>query len=175
MDVKLCDECNCNPANVHLTQIIQNEVIVQHLCEECAKHKGISIVIENGHLSLPQAGKKHKKGHKAEINLEKDITCEACRMRFSEFKEKGRLGCSNCYRAFEKEINALLIQVHGASQHMGKKYHRFNRSCEKIDDVKVLRDELDNAVRNEKFELAALIRDKINSVSLQKSTGNVQD
>ena len=66
MDTKLCDECNCKPANVHLTQIIQNEVIVQHLCEECARHRGISIVIEDGHLSLPQAGKKHKKGSKTE-------------------------------------------------------------------------------------------------------------
>jgi len=175
MDIKLCDECNSNPANVHLTQIVHNEVIVQHLCEECAKHKGISIVIENGHLTLPQAAKKHKKGHKTEISLERDLICPVCRMRFSEFKEKGRLGCSNCYIAFEKEINALLIQVHGASQHRGKKYHRFHRPYEKTDDITVLRNELDNAIRDEKFELAALIRDKINSVSLPDSTGNRRD
>ena len=175
MDAKLCDECNCNPANVHLTQIIQNEVIVQHLCEECAKHRGISIVIENGHLSLPQTEKKHKKEHKTKRKFEKDVVCPVCRMRFSDFKEKGRLGCSNCYIAFEKEITALLIQVHGASQHRGKKYHRFHRSHENTDDIKVLKDELDNAIRNEKFELAALIRDKINSASLQKSTDTLQD
>ena len=175
MDIKLCDECNRNPANVHLTQIIQNEVIVQHLCEECAKNRGISIVIEDGHLSLPQAEKKHKKRRKTETNPEKDLICPVCRMRFSEFKEKGRLGCSKCYITFEKEINALLIQVHGASQHRGKKYHRFHGSQGKIDDINVLRDELDNAIRNEKFELAALIRYKINSASLQKSTDTLQD
>lgn len=175
MNIRLCDECNSNPANVHLTQIVQNEVIVKHLCEECAKKRGISIVIEDGHLDLPQVVKKHKKGTKIESNPENDLICPVCRMRFCEFKEKGRLGCPNCYIAFEKEINALLIQVHGASQHRGKKYHRLHGSGRNIHDISVLRHELNNAIRDEKFELAALIRDKINSVSLQKSTDTVQE
>ena len=72
MDTKLCDECNSNPANVHLTQIVQNEVIVQHLCEECAKHRGISIVIEDGHLSMPQTAKKQKKGQKNNERIKKE-------------------------------------------------------------------------------------------------------
>ena len=176
MDAKLCDECNINPANIHLTQIVQNEVIVQHLCEECAKNRGISIVVENGNLAFPKREKKQKQGNKATVDYQKGITCPVCQMTFAEFKEKGRLGCSHCYTAFEKEIDALFIQVHGASQHRGKRYHRYHQSIDKVDDIESLRSELDNAIRNEKFELAALIRDKINSVSsMQKSIGKAQD
>lgn len=175
MDIKLCDECNINPANIHLTQIVQNEVIVQHLCEECAKNRGISIIVENGHISLPKTEKKQKLKHKTNVNYQKGITCPVCQMTFAEFKEKGRLGCSNCYTSFEKEIDTLLIQVHGASQHRGKRYHKYHQSIDKVDDIESLRSELDNAIRNEKFELAALIRDKINSISMQKSIDKAQD
>ena len=175
MDTKLCDQCNINPANIHLTQIVQNEVLVQHLCEECAKNRGISIVVENGYLSMPKNEKKQKPEHKATLNYPKRITCPVCKMTFAEFKEKGRLGCSNCYTSFEKEIDTLLVQVHGASQHRGKRYHKCHQSINKVDDIESLRSELDNAIHDEKFELAALIRDKISNVSMQKSTDKAQD
>lgn len=175
MDTELCDECNINPATIHLTHIVHNEVIVQHLCEECAKNKGISIIVENGHLSLSKTGKKQKLEHQTKLNHKKERTCPFCQMTFAEFKVNGRLGCSHCYTAFEKEIDALLVQVHGASQHRGKRYQKCHQSIENVDDIKYLRSELDNAIRSEKFELAALIRDKINTVSLHKSKDKAQD
>ena len=32
--MNMCDECGINPANIHLTQILQNETHVFHLCDE---------------------------------------------------------------------------------------------------------------------------------------------
>ncbi len=169
MDMKLCDECKTNQANIHLTQIVQNEVTVLHLCEECAKKKGISIVIEENKTALPDNAGIVVEGLQPEVAGEIKLVCSECRMSFNEFKEKGWLGCSHCYTAFEKEIDTLLIQVHGTCNHKGKQYRTTPYTVDDSDDLMFLRKELDNAICNEKFELAAAIRDKINSVSSNES------
>lgn len=171
MEMKICDECNSNPANIHLTQIINNEVTVQHLCEECAKNKGISVVIEDTEdtkPALPQAVTEPALKEKTELKTGEKLRCSQCGLLFDEFKEKGWLGCPSCYIAFQKEIDNLLVQVHGASVHKGKMYRAPDSSIEINDDLVFLRKELDNAIQSEKFELAAAIRDKINSVSSEE-------
>ncbi len=175
MDIKVCDICKNNPANIHLTQIVQDEVTVQHLCEECAKEKGISIVIEDKQDPFPSVISNETIESVPEIKQEEKVSCPQCSITFEEFKEKGRLGCASCYTAFKKEINSLLIQVHGDTEHRGKKYGVFQEPFQKDDDVSFLRQELENAIQNEKFELAAVIRDKINSVTFNKSTEREQD
>ncbi len=180
MENRKCDECNMAPANIHLTQIVQDEMSVLHLCEDCAKKKGISIVIQDEQQdTLAQVPSKpvektveEKKSDDQEVP---QITCPSCFMTFAEFKKQGWLGCTACYRSFEKEIGELLVQVHGSAQHKGKVY---DKSCDKVavsEDMHVLRSELAHAIKSEKFELAALIRDKINSVSDNKPPHNKQE
>lgn len=173
MSIKLCEECQANPANIHLTQIVHNEVTVQHLCEECARKKGISIVIEE-EKSLPHitAGSQNNQSRNVKKE-EMKITCAKCHMSLAEFKQKGWLGCPSCYLAFNQEIDTLLIEVHGTSQHTGKDYKISKKLFHTIDDLTFLRDELSNAIRCEKFELAAVIRDKIKSFNRTKSTDKV--
>lgn len=155
--MKLCEECGIKPANIHLTQISQNETTVLHLCEECARKKGVSVTIDYG-ISESKSQE-----------LENDVVCPECRMKFSEFRERGRLGCSYCYRAFEKDIDDLLHQMHGTSAHKGKQYRILFESEASSKDLEHLRSELDNAIRNEKFELAAVIRDKISGIKSIKT------
>ena len=175
MENRVCDECNSNAANIHLTQIVHNEVSVQHLCEACAKKKGISIVIESEEIPVPQKKKEKKVARKsAPKKDEEKIVCPHCRTTFDEFRETGRLGCFGCYAAFDKEIEALLVQLHGDSRHRGKLYGTHVLQLQNGTDMASLRIELDNAIRSEKFELAAVIRDKINSVSVQQSSAKEQ-
>jgi protein arginine kinase activator len=152
MSAKMCDECGKNPANVHLTQIVNDETAVFHLCEACARGKGIHISIGDG--DQPRG-----------LNTrEQQILCPECGLSLADFREKGWLGCAHCYRAFEKEIDELLMQVHGARVHKGKTYRIPDIVSTRGNDIQKLRRELDNAIRNEKFELAATIRDTINSL-----------
>lgn len=154
MDMKKCDDCGNNPATIHLTQIMQDETMVFNLCEECARKKGISISIPDGSasLSMPTAPP------------QKNITCEGCGMTYSEFKEKGRLGCVACYKVFDSEVDEYFMQVHGATAHLGKKYHRTITNVLDISDLSRLKKELDSAIRDEAFELAASIRDTISNL-----------
>jgi protein arginine kinase activator len=90
-----------------------------------------------------------------------------CELKLSDFRAKSWLGCASCYAAFEQEIDAVLVQVHGAREHKGKQY----KGCEKVlprdagVDINELRKKLDVAVRNEEFELAAELRDRINRIT----------
>jgi protein arginine kinase activator len=174
MDLKLCDDCKVNQATIHLTQIINNEVTVRHLCEVCAKKKGISIVIDEDKVSLSHDSEEKKPERQSESFQEKKLVCSKCQMVYDEFREKGWLGCPYCYSSFEKEIDKLLIQVHGTCHHKGKHYRAVSGALPDTDDLVFLRKELDNAIRNEKFERAAAIRDKINSIFSNESSTNGQ-
>ncbi len=151
MSQKMCDECGKNPANVHLTQIVNDQSAVFHLCEACARQRGIHISIAADAEQQAGAG-------------EPEVVCPECGLSLTDFREKGWLGCAQCYRAFEKEIDELLMQVHGSRIHKGKPYRRPNEASVQGGDIQRLRHELDNAIRNENFELAAVLRDRINGL-----------
>jgi protein arginine kinase activator len=164
MENKLCGECNANPANIHLAQIVQNEMTVMHLCEACARKKGISIVIESaGNESIFDSPVGQKPLIKQE---EADVVCPSCRMSLKEFREKGWLGCASCYTAFESEINSILFQMHGPVTYKGKNYGKADPGTP--DEVlSSLKKELQDAILNDRFEVAAILRDKINQVSIK--------
>ncbi len=152
--MNMCDECGINPANIHLTQIQQNETHVFHLCDECARKKGINISIEDELISESDPNEKI---------LQK--SCSRCGLKFSDFRNKGWLGCSGCYNTFEAEIDELLVQVHGSSMHKGKKYSGLTAAGGSVNgQIKRLRHELAIAIKNEEFEQAAMIRDTIHSL-----------
>lgn len=153
--MKLCDECGINPASIHLTQIMQNETQVSHLCEECARKKGISLSISQETFADSAFPKE----------MESPKKCSTCNCSYATFKSKGWLGCSDCYQSFEKEIDDLLIQVHGSFVHKGKRYTRNAGTPQALSgEMKRLRHELALAIKNEEFEQAASIRDAIHSI-----------
>jgi protein arginine kinase activator len=156
--MQMCDNCGKNPANIHLTQIVNNETTMFHFCEECAEKKGISISLGD---AVPAV--------KVPEKIEKDVECPNCKMKLSEFKAKGWLGCAECYNAFFDEIEQLFKQVHGASTHKGKMYTRRMVTKKRV-SIKQLRAELDTAIKSEQFELAAELRDAINSLTAKSET-----
>jgi protein arginine kinase activator len=155
-NMQMCEMCGSKPANIHLTQVSSDETQVFHLCEECAKNKGISISIN--------AVEPQKSGRG-----EQEVFCTDCGMSLTEFKQKGRLGCSLCYGRFGDDIKTILLQVHGACFHKGKQYRRGEGGLGSF-DVQQLREELRQAIQNEKFEVAAVLRDKICSLTGESST-----
>ncbi len=47
--------------------------------------------------------------------------CEHCKTTLSDFYRTGMLGCPYCYRAFAKELPAVLIKLQGTDRHVGKR------------------------------------------------------
>jgi protein arginine kinase activator len=151
--MQLCDDCGINPATIHLTQIKNETTAVSHLCDECAQKHGITISIEQS--NEPAQNKQ------PETPAVPDTLCLQCGFTLSEFKSSGRLGCAHCYSAFQKDIDVMLTQIHGGALHKGKLYRKNDSGNAPEGDVNRLRGELNEAIKNENFELAASIRDAI--------------
>jgi protein arginine kinase activator len=180
----ICDDCGINPANVHLTHVESCDTQTFHLCEDCARKRGLplpdgDILIKGlagltGAVGSSMAAETHvkvtvKQADDAEDEAAEaetpDIKCANCGMVFSEFRTVGWLGCAGCYASFEDRINRIMMQIHGADGHKGKKYGKAPPRGGKR-DIARLRRELSDAVRNERFEDAALIRDTIINLKL---------
>jgi protein arginine kinase activator len=155
----LCDICAKNPATVHLTEIIDDQMNELHLCEECARQKSSQMESQFG-LSDLLAGLADFEKPLAEQEAE-SAKCPNCQLTYAEFKKIGRLGCGECYTAFKKYLGPLLKRVHGSNIHFGKSPLKTSRVFKKKTDIQELRLKLQKAIDMEAFEEAARIRDQI--------------
>lgn len=152
----LCDICKKNEATVHLTQIVDKKVLKVDLCEGCSKVKGVQ---EAAGFSL--ADLQLGLGAGDEISAEAGTTCSVCGFTQADFKKTGRLGCSACWETFEQGLNALLKAMHRSERHVGKVPSKAAHTLVITGQIKDLVEELEKAVREEKYEDAAHIRDQI--------------
>ena len=168
----LCDICNKNPATVHLTEIVDDQMTELHLCEECARQKSIQMEQQFG-LSDLLAGlaEFEKPALQKEAVL---LKCSNCDLTYADFKKIGRLGCSECYSTFRKYLGPLLKRIHGSSLHLGKSPLKVTKALKKKIDLSSLRYGLQKAIEREAFEEAAKIRDQIRELEKKQAQDNIE-
>ncbi|HEX5131136.1 MAG TPA: UvrB/UvrC motif-containing protein [Candidatus Krumholzibacteria bacterium] len=157
----LCQVCKSKPAKVHYTEIVNNSTMAMNLCIECAEQKGID-VNKAGNFGLGDlvAGLIDSAADSESERISR-VRCATCGYEYSDFKRIGRLGCPDCYAAFESQLLAVLRHVHGSTQHAGKKATRVSERAALRERVAALREDLALAVHAEDFERAAALRDEI--------------
>ena len=82
-------------------------------------------------------------------------------MTRSDFRKSGRLGCPYCYEHFKDGLGQLLRAVQRNEQHVGKIPSRESVRVQKSTEIAALKQALDEAIGEERFEEAAKIRDRI--------------
>src|SRR5436305_8267962 len=140
-----CQRCP-KQATLHITEVLGEDRVEEvHLCEECAKK----------YLYEPQK----KAGKAADVLAEEgepdalgDKQCEACGIKFVEFRNHGRLGCPHDYDAFKEDLLPLLESVHGDTRHVGKVPRRLPRARGAQLELAQLRRKLAQAVTDEAYE-----------------------
>lgn len=158
----LCNLCNKNPATVHLTEIIDEQMNELHLCEECARQKSAAMEQQFGLSDLLAGMVEFDKPVTAkEKEASAALKCPHCGLTYADFKKIGRLGCGECYIAFRKYLGPLLKRIHGSIQHTGKSPLKVTTVLKKKIDLQELRNRLQKAIENEAFEEAARLRDQI--------------
>ncbi len=158
----LCQSCGKNPASVHFTEIHDNQMSELHVCERCAEEKGLQSNVPAhkfdiadllaGMVDSVTPSEDERVGH---------VQCPTCGLLYSAFKETGRLGCSDCYKAFQAQLRPLLRRIHGDTRHRGKAPVRGGELGVALRQVQRLHHELQSAVEREEFERAAQLRDEI--------------
>ncbi len=158
-----CDQCREREAVIHLTQIVNEQVTTLHLCERCAAEKGVESpgAVAKTPLGtfLAAMGKDAPEQTPAPRSGE---SCARCGASLQDFRESGRLGCSECYHSFETPLRDLLRRLHGSTHHMGERYaDRGTGTPTNGHQEADLREQLRLAVETENFELAAELRDRL--------------
>ena len=166
----LCDICNKNPATVHLTEIVDEQMTELHLCEECAKAKSIEMEQHFGLADL-LAGLNDFGKTQDDKEFAK-IKCSNCGITYENFRKGGRLGCSECYNSFKKYLIPLLKRIHGSSQHVGKAPVGALGGNKQSSELQELKEALKKAIKDEEFEEAVRIRDRIRELEKKEEPKN---
>jgi len=161
----LCQICGKNPATVHFTEIHDNKMSEIHVCERCADEKGLHASTtkkQKFDIADLLAGMVDNMTTTDEERVGQ-VKCPRCGLLYSGFKETGRLGCSECYTAFQFQLRPLLRRIHGETRHSAKAKRptRDGEGASRSRQIQRLHDELQRAVEREEFERAASVRDEI--------------
>ncbi len=158
-----CQSCHKNEATIHLTEISDGVRTEMHLCEHCAQQEGIAVKSQiplNELLSNLLAAQPDD----SELfgDSEHRHVCPHCGFTLEQFRKDTVLGCPYDYEVFEQSLLPLLEKAHdGKTSHCGKIPSKVPADTKKQMELMTLRQQLENAVKNEDYELAAKLRDKI--------------
>jgi protein arginine kinase activator len=164
----LCEKCDNCEALFHLTEIsndIQSEL---HFCMKCAKNLKINSNWQDNSFSSINNNS---------LSGESGIACLNCGLTTKELIYDGRPGCPSCYKYFNSVFNSI-SENNNIRKFSGKKPSNYieifnfqdttpalNKSYIELLDSKVkLEDELKRAIIEERYEEAAILRDKIKEV-----------
>jgi protein arginine kinase activator len=165
-----CQQCD-KQAVFHITELETGDVRELHLCEDHARaylnqsetaagpdeDSGGGLT---GPLMVGQTAD--------ELAILDKKACDMCGITFFEFRNQGRLGCPHDYAQFEKELEPLIANVHGATRHTGRRPDRAGsplpEGTEELTSVIGLRRAMQDAIGCEDYEQARQIRDSIRAI-----------
>lgn len=165
-----CQKCD-KPATFHITELTGGKPQELHLCEEHARDyltqsSGEPTTATSMAAALAQQmAQQMAVGQTAEELAQLDQqACPVCGITFFEFRNQGRLGCPYDYVCFEQQLEPLIVNIHGETEHTGKTPKRSAAGSAKRTQLIRLRREMKEAVNEERYERASELRDRIQRI-----------
>ena len=168
-----CEICQKNEATVHAMITINGVTTEKMLCGDCWHKENASMQekfsfndLFTGFMKTPSS------------QMPTTLECPFCHMDLAAFRRGGLLGCEKCYDTFSKVLEPTFRRIQGRLKHEGKAPYQIapemklsdepKETDEKItqtqagtSEIDTLRAQLAQAIENEEYEQAAIIRDKI--------------
>lgn len=180
----ICENCQERPATVTITQIINDHKSEKHYCEVCAakfhpfnfefqKEEQLPIhQLVSNWFGLPiwQSTTQEKQ----QKNVQQQGTCPGCGSTFRKFLNEGKLGCPECYETFSNQLPQVLAKIQSGTKHIGRtpgKQRNTNEWMKK--QLHTMREQLQLAIKDERFEDAAKLRDEIRELESKLKTGGI--
>ena len=172
----VCSNCLKNEADIHFKGVVNGKTTTLDVCGTCAEKLGIPF---SSLFNFPSTSSSFSELFNLLSNWPKSPTlpgkqnmCPQCRWTLAQIQKTGKLGCPECYAHFHKELSKILKTIHGSDAHKGKtpstltssstrgkvKKKRNHQKAETVNELKL---KLEKAVKLEKYEEAAQLRDKI--------------
>lgn len=166
-----CNHCGKNEANTHYKKIINGKKEEMYLCDECAKELGVMDEFSFEPFSMDSIlgdsffGNLLGAGASAFNSLAGIDRCTYCGSSFNDIVNSGKVGCSHCYEKFEDKLTPSIEKLHGRTKHIGKNVSYEAENDEQPNEIATLKAELKQAIQEQRFEDAAVLRDKIKSIT----------
>lgn len=141
-----CQRCQMQPA---ARQWVDGYGQSHALCEMCCTQVQVFGTLQN--VLLPAL---------MQPNLPAQQSCPVCHHTWQELNQMSHLGCPQCYRHFRLAIESSLTRLHGQTTHSGRRPARAAGAAPSAEWVK---EQLDLAVSEERYEEAAQWRDQLRS------------
>ena len=168
-----CQHCD-KPATFHITELAGGKPQELHLCEDHAREYLTQSGEEPASTTsmaaalAQQMAQQMAVGQTAEELAKLDQqACPVCGITFYEFRNQGRLGCPNDYVCFESQLEPLIVNIHGETDHSGKTPKRAPAGSEQRTQLIRLRREMKEAVTEERYERAAELKEDIERIETE--------
>ncbi len=156
---------------MHITNIVDGNKTVSHLCESCAQKASASAIDSFPADFFPNIQKivdEVKSKIDAGANSPKDA-CPNCGMSMQELEKKPMAHCPLCYITFADKFADYIYQMQGVSTtHKGKGVKKTKPTLKTGYSLSELQQELETAIGQERYEDAAIIRDKLKLLANSK-------
>lgn len=173
----LCQHCNQNEATTHIKKNINGQREEMHLCSHCAEELGVMEEFKmpsmNDLFGNSFLGNFLGAGAAAMNSLAGVERCHTCGSSFNDIVNSGHIGCSDCYEKFEDKLEPSIRKIHGKTKHIGK-FISYDEKEEpkakeeaktEINRLDMLKQQLKDAIKEQRFEDAAVLRDKIKELT----------
>ncbi len=143
----LCERCKQNGATVQYTYTVNGKGVSYSLCTECYNQlSGATTPLYSDFFfpmgNYPSMSPKNPRK-----------VCDLCGYTAERIHKEGRVGCARCYRTFREELSGMIARIHGNKQHTG--------NAQSEESAPTLQELLEKAIKEENYEQAAVLRDKI--------------
>lgn len=164
-----CEKCKVREANTHIKKVVNGEYTELMLCSECAHALGYDNVFDfempdmfGGLLQSFLGGALPARSGASR--------CPECGSTYGDITNTGKVGCAHCYEAFFEELLPSIRRIHGNTLHCGKVPYDFVEKADKPaeNEIDTLKAQLQTAIDEQNFELAAELRDKIKAKEAEK-------
>ena len=165
----LCQACGKHPATTHVKTIVNGELSECALCAECAKKMGYGDLFGDwgfhfGALLGNPLGKSEPLPH--------SVRCPSCGASFEDIAQAGKVGCAECYHTFYDRLIPSIQRIHGNTTHRGKRpgsaalVVRGEHAIQAVpqEELEIKRRKLQDAIKEQRFEEAAVLRDEIKAL-----------
>lgn len=162
----LCQNCGKSDATRYYRTVVGGHAYERRLCAECAVSTGVDAEF---HQSFP--------GHIPDMpSLLSEIiglrpkeyapagSCPSCGGTLADISRSGKAGCAFCYNIFASTFMPYIQKVHGNAVHAGRSPARTEKASARRKAIGDLEERLQEAVKTQEFEKAAVLRDRIRAL-----------
>lgn len=176
----LCETCGRRNATVFYREKIDGQVREFSLCDECTEAMRRSGELEELGTACPGSPSPQLMPEEPPLREARELwmtdtdhetgkACPRCGVVWGDTVASGGIGCAECYATFAVELAPLMPVLCGRVPYGGSVPSSVRVRQERRERVASLRRELSAAVRAERYEDAAILRDSIRK--LEKEVG----